>query len=235
MGVSLHRFPSDPQYRRIWTAAVKHTRAKWAEHSMVLWVEHTLSQHTLQKKKRKTFSKKETQNHILGHWEDNFNCCMVGPRISQFCAVGQRWPKSLLQKWRPWGPTIQQLTLSSQCHQYVVLRFFFWMWFCVSFFEMVLRFFFWRVYFDRGLYHQFDLTIKQMLLPDAVPNIFPLSKKAKVPQKKRGAFEKRERIMVSLSRIVLTWTWSCQGWRNTVACALFNHLAPQTSLLEFSA
>ena len=98
---------------------------------------------TLQKKKRKTISKKETQNHIQKkkrkttfkkrnakphwwHWEDNFNCCMVGPRISKFCAVGQRWPKSLLQKWRPWGPTIQQLKLSSQCHQYVVLRFFFW-------------------------------------------------------------------------------------------------------------
>ena len=75
-------------------------------------------------------------------------------------------------------------------------------------------------YCDRCLYHQSDLTIKQMLLPDAVPTIFPLSKKAKVPQKKRGAFEKRERIRVSLSRIVLTWTWSCHGWRNTVACAL---------------
>ena len=58
-------------------------------------------------------------------------------------------------------------------------------------------------YFDRGLYHQFDLTIKQMLLPDAVPTIFPLSKKAKDPQK-RGPFEKWERIRVSLSRIVLT-------------------------------
>ena len=59
-------------------------------------------------------------------------------------------------------------------------------------------------YFDRGLYHHFDLTIKQMLLPDAVPTIFPLSKKAKVPQKKTETFEKRERIRVSLSRIVLT-------------------------------
>ena len=49
-------------------------------------------------------------------------------------------------------------------------------------------------YFDRGLYHQFDLTIKQMLVPDAVPTIFPLCKKAKDPQKKRGAFEKRERM-----------------------------------------
>ena len=120
-GVSLHRFLSDPKYRRIWTAAVKHTRAKWSgptEHSMV----------------------------------------------------------------------------------------------CSAHFE--------PTYCDRGLYHQFDLTIKQMLLPDAVPTIFPLSKKAKVLQKKRGAFEKRQRIRVSLNHIVLTWTWSCHGWRNTAACAL---------------
>ena len=37
-GVSLHRFPSDPKYRRIWTAAVNHTREKRlgpTEHSMV--------------------------------------------------------------------------------------------------------------------------------------------------------------------------------------------------------
>ena len=74
-------------------------------------------------------------------------------------------------------------------------------------------------YFDRGLYHHFDLTIRQTLLADAVPTIFLLSKKANVQQKKRGAFEKRERIRISLSQIVLTWTWSCHGWRNTVACA----------------
>ena len=43
--------------------------------------------------------------------------------------------------------------------------------------------------------YQFDLTTKQMLLPDAVLTIFPLSKKAKVSQK---------RIRLSLSRIVLT-------------------------------
>ena len=44
------------------------------------------------KKERKTTSKKETQNHIQKkkrkttywwHWEDNFNCSMVGPRISK--------------------------------------------------------------------------------------------------------------------------------------------------------
>ena len=45
--------------------------------------------------------------------------------------------------------------------------------------------------FDRGHYHQFDLTIKQMLLPDAVPIIFPLSKKAKVWKagENQGKFE----------------------------------------------
>ena len=50
--------------------------------------------YTLQKKKRKTISKKETQNHIQKkkrkttywwHWEDNFNCCMVGPQGLHFC------------------------------------------------------------------------------------------------------------------------------------------------------
>ena len=37
-GVSLHRFPSDPKYRRIWTTKVKLTRAKWSgptEHSFL--------------------------------------------------------------------------------------------------------------------------------------------------------------------------------------------------------
>ena len=119
--VSLHRFPSDPKYRWIWTAAVNHTWAKWSEPTEHLMV----------------------------------------------CSVH-------------FEPT----------------------------------------YFYRGLYHHFDLTIKQMLLSDAIPTIFPLSKKAKIPQKKRGAFEKQERIRLSLSRIVLTWTWSCHGWRNTVVCTL---------------
>ena len=126
-GVSLHTFPSVSKYRRIWTAAVKHTRPKWP------------------------------------------------------------------------GPTVHSMV-------------------CSAHFEPTC--------FDRGLYHQFDLTIKQMLLPDAVPTIFPLSKtkKAKVPQKKRGAFEKRERIRVSLSCIMdyagrgrnldLMGGHGC--WRNTV-------------------
>ena len=39
-------------------------------------------------------------------------------------------------------PVIQQLKLSFQCHQYVVLRFFFWMWFCASFFECGFAFLF---------------------------------------------------------------------------------------------
>ncbi|XP_022101299.1 THAP domain-containing protein 10-like [Acanthaster planci] len=37
-GFSLHRFPSDPKFRRIWTAKVKLTRAKWSgptEHSVI--------------------------------------------------------------------------------------------------------------------------------------------------------------------------------------------------------
>ena len=37
-GISLHRFPSDPKYRRIWTTKVKLTRAKWlgpTEHSFL--------------------------------------------------------------------------------------------------------------------------------------------------------------------------------------------------------
>ena len=38
--------------------------------------------------------------------QENFNCCMVGPRISQFCAVGQRWRKSLLQKWQVTGQRV---------------------------------------------------------------------------------------------------------------------------------
>ena len=68
-------------------------------------------------------SKKETQNHFQKkkrkttywwHWEDNFNCCMVGPRISKFCAVGQRWPKSLLQKWQVTGQRSKVLVTYSQ-------------------------------------------------------------------------------------------------------------------------
>ena len=44
--VSLHRFPSDPKYRHIWTTKVKLTRAKWSgptEHSFL----YTSSRHAL--------------------------------------------------------------------------------------------------------------------------------------------------------------------------------------------
>ena len=78
---------------------------------------------------------------------------MVGPQGLHFCKSDfcHLWPTA--QNVDILGPTIQQLKLSSQCHQYVVLRFFFWMWFCVSFFEMVLRFFFWRVYLMIIIWH----------------------------------------------------------------------------------
>lgn len=33
-GVSMHRFPTDPKYRKIWTAKVRLTRAKWKGPSM---------------------------------------------------------------------------------------------------------------------------------------------------------------------------------------------------------
>ena len=45
--------------------------------------------------------------------------------------------------------------------------------------------------FERGLHSQFGMAYKAMLLPDAIPTISPLSKKAvKAPTKKRGAFLK---------------------------------------------
>ena len=99
-GVSLHRFPSDPKYRRIWTTKVKLTRAKRS------------------------------------------------------------------------GPT-EHSFLRSAC-------------------------------FERGLHSQFGMAYKAMLLPDAIPTIFPLSKKAvKAPTKKRGAFLKRERLGVSGHLVIL--------------------------------
>ena len=43
--------------------------------------------------------------------------------------------------------------------------------------------------FERDLHSQFGMAYKTMLLPDAIPSIFPLSKKAgKAPTKKRGVF-----------------------------------------------
>ena len=87
-------------------------------------------------------SKKETQNHILKkkrkttywwHWEDNFNCCMVGPQGLHFCKsdFGHLWPTA--QNWDILGPTVQQLKLSSNVTN---------MWFCVSFFECGFAFLF---------------------------------------------------------------------------------------------
>ena len=99
-GVSLHRFPSDSKYRRIWTTKVKLARAKW-----------------------------------LGPTEHSFLC---SAHFKQTC-------------------------------------------------------------FERGLHSQFGMAYKAMLLPYAIPTIFPLSKKAvKAPTKKRGAFLKRERLRLLL-------------------------------------
>ena len=58
--------------------------------------------------------------------------------------------------------------------------------------------------FLRGLHSQFGMAYKAMLLPDAIPTIFPLSKKAvKAPTKKRGAFLKREWLSVSGHLVIL--------------------------------
>ena len=104
-GVSLHRFPSDPKYRRIWTIKVKLTRAKWS------------------------------------------------------------------------GPTE---------HSFL----------CSAHFEQTC--------FERSLHSQFGMAYKAMLLSDAIPTIFLLSKKAvKAPTKKRGAFVKRERLRVSGHLVIL--------------------------------
>ena len=45
--VSLHRFPSDTKYRRIWTTKVKLTRAKWSGPTERSFVLHTSSRHAL--------------------------------------------------------------------------------------------------------------------------------------------------------------------------------------------
>ena len=43
--------------------------------------------------------------------------------------------------------------------------------------------------FERGLHSPFGVVYKAMLLPDAIPTIFPLSKKAvKAQTKKRSVF-----------------------------------------------
>ena len=99
-GVILHRFPSDPKYRHIWTTKVKLTRAKWS------------------------------------------------------------------------GPTE---------HSFL----------CSAHFEQTC--------FERSLHSQFGMAYKAMLLPDAIPMIFLLSKKAvKAPTKKRGVL-KRERLWIHVS------------------------------------
>ena len=100
-GVSLHRFPSDPKYRCIWTTKVKLTRAKWS-----------------------------------GPTEHSFLCRadMLG----------------------------------------------------------------------RALYSQFGMAYQAMLLPDAIPTIVPLSKKAvKAPTKKRVTFLKRGKLGVSGHLVIL--------------------------------
>ena len=99
------------------------------------------------KRNAKPFKKKETQNHIQKkkrktaywwHWEDNFNCCMVGPQGLHFCKsdFGHLWPTA--QNLDILWTTIQQLKLSSQCHQYVVLRFFFWNGFAFLFLKSIM-------------------------------------------------------------------------------------------------
>ena len=61
-----------------------------------------------------------------------------------------------------------------------------------------------QICFERGLHNQFGMAYKAMLLPDAIPTIFPLSKKAvKAPTKKRGVFLKRERLTVSGHLVIL--------------------------------
>ena len=65
--------------------------------------------------------------------------------------------------------------------------------------------------FERGLHSQFCMAYKAMLLPDAIPTIFPLSKKAvKAPTKKRGAFLKRERLRVSGHLVTLPCPLPCK-------------------------
>ena len=58
--------------------------------------------------------------------------------------------------------------------------------------------------FERGLHSQFGLAYKAMLVKDAIPTIFSLSKKAvKAPMKKKGAFLKRERFKISGYLVIL--------------------------------
>ena len=110
-GVSLHRFPSDPKYRRIWTTKVKLARAKWL------------------------------------------------------------------------GPTEHPFLCSAHC--------------------------------------QFGMAYKVMLLPDAIPTIFPLSKTVKAPTKKRGAFLKRERLRVSGHLVILPCITRPIRHVHTVPCSPF--------------
>ena len=68
------------------------------------------------------------------------------------------------------------------------------------------------------------LINKVMLLPDAIPTIFPISKKAgKAPTKKRGVFLMRERLRVSGHLVILpciTQSTSAQNHMFT-PCLLF--------------
>ena len=115
-GVSLHRFPSDPKYRRIWMTKVKLTRAKWS------------------------------------------------------------------------GPTE---------HSFL----------CSAHFEQTC--------FERGLHSQFGMAYKAMLLPDAIPMIFLLSKNAvKAQTKKRGAFFKARKTQVSGHLVILPYITQSTSLQN---------------------
>ena len=76
--------------------------------------------------------------------------------------------------------------------------------------------------FERGLHSQFGMAYKAMLLPDAIPTISPLCKKAvKAPTKKRGAFLKRERLRVSGHLVILP----CITQSTSVQNDMFTHHA----------
>ena len=64
--------------------------------------------------------------------------------------------------------------------------------------------------FEQGLHSQFGMAYmyKAILLPDEIPTIFPLSKKAvKAPTKKRGAFLKRMDLDISVEQKINYEMW----------------------------
>ena len=113
--------------------------------------------YTLQKRKRKTISKKETQNHIQKkkrkttywwHWEDNFNCCMVGPRISKFRSCKNEDPGDLPYSNWNYLPNVTN------------------MWFCVSFFECGFAFLFFK-WFCVSFFEEYTLTFVYFSVPSS--------------------------------------------------------------------